>query len=69
MTKTLPVICKSQDCKDQLRNYEYSYDQLYLHGQKLYEVYSCPVCHRQEGANFTEYYSRIISEMMMEEAK
>lgn len=56
MVKIQPLECKSVQCKGQVRNYEYVYDRVYLNGQKLYEIFTCSCCKREEGLNFTEFY-------------
>lgn len=58
--KTINIICNTQICKGTKREYQYVRDQDYLNGQKLYEVFQCPVCNRAEGFHFTDFYINLM---------
>jgi hypothetical protein len=58
--KTLPVKCTSRTCNGKTISFEYVKDQNYLNGEKLYELYRCPVCSREEGFYFTDFYINLM---------
>lgn len=60
MAKTLTIICESKMCNGSKREYEYDGDQNYLNGVKLFEWFTCPVCHYSKAFHITDAYIKLI---------
>lgn len=56
MIKTLSLICNSEDCKGQLKEFIFMGVQEWLYGVRLFDIYKCPTCNNIIETNFSEFY-------------